>query len=259
MADNVLKSIIKPDLALLWNPPPKQLQFTTRDVHLWAAKLDKSGEQVSSLESMLSRDERSRAQQFKFETDRNRFIAGRSLLRTILSSYVPLDPARLSFTYSQRGKPALKDLPGPGMLHFNVAHSKDLILIAVTRACAVGIDVEGIRPMNDAEEIAARFFSSRETAKLMALPKDERTTAFFKLWTRKEAWLKATGDGLSEMLNEVEVSFLSEEPARVLAISGKVEASKRWTLMNLAPAAGFAAAVAAEAKDLQFSCWQWPS
>jgi 4'-phosphopantetheinyl transferase len=249
--------MIKPDLALLWNPPPKQRQFTTRDVHLWAAKLDKSGEQVSSLESMLSRDERSRAQQFKFETDRNRFIAGRSLLRTILSSYVPLDPARLSFTYSQGGKPALKDISDT--LHFNVAHSKDLILIAVTRACAVGIDVEGIRPMNDAEDIAARFFSPREAAKLMALPGDERSTAFFNLWARKEAWLKATGDGLSEMLNQVEVSFLPEEPARVLAISGKVEASKRWTLMNLAPAAGFAAAVAAEAKDLQFSCWQWPS
>jgi 4'-phosphopantetheinyl transferase len=213
---------------------------------------------MASFEQILSQDERTRAKQFKFEADRNRFIAGRGLLRNILSSYLQTDPAELRFKFSKRGKPSLEGMPEQDTVYFNVAHSKDFILIAATRACAVGIDVEWIRPIDDAEDIAARFFSPRETARLMALPKDRRTSAFFSLWTRKEAWLKATGDGISEMLNEVEVSCLPDEPAKVLAISGNVEAAQRWTLLDLSPAPGFAAAVAVEARDPQFSCWQWP-
>jgi 4'-phosphopantetheinyl transferase len=248
---------MSPPLTLHWDFPPNQRLLTDRRVHVWAANLDKPAERISSREQILSRDEQKRAQQFKFEADRNRFVAGRGLLRNMLSSYLQTDPAKLRFKYSKRGKPDLEGIPERDTVYFNVAHSKDLILIAVTRACAVGIDVEWIRPMSDAEDIAARFFSARETAKLMAGPKDRRTSAFFSLWTRKEAWLKATGDGISEMLNEVEVSFLPDEPAKVLAISGNVEAARRWTLLDLSPAPGFAAAVAVEARDLQFSCWQW--
>jgi 4'-phosphopantetheinyl transferase len=250
---------LDPSPPLLWSFPPKQWALKNWDVHVWAESLKKPAEHILPLEQMLSRDERTRAQQFKFEADRNRFIMGRGLLRTILSSYVQAGPAQLCFMYSKRGKPALRDIRGQGELHFNVAHSKDVILIAVTRACAVGVDVEWIRPISDAGDIASRFFSPREAAKLMALPNDQRIPAFFNLWARKEAWLKATGDGLSEMLNEVEVSFLPEEPANVLAISGNVEAAERWTLLGLTPAPNFAAAAAAEAKDLQFSCWQWHS
>jgi 4'-phosphopantetheinyl transferase len=257
--DDVSKSMIRPDFALLWDLPPDQRQLTDQNVHIWTASLKKPAEHISSLEQMLSPDEQARAQHFKFETDRNRFITGRGLLRTILSSYVQVDPAQLRFTYSKRGKPTLEYGPGHEPLHFNVAHSKNLILIAVTKACAVGVDVEWIHPMNDAEDIAARFFSPREAAKLMALTNEQRIPAFFNLWTRKEAWLKATGDGLSEMLKEVEASFLPDEPARVLAISGNTEAAKRWTLLGLTPASEFTAAIAAEARDLQFSCWQWPS
>ncbi len=250
--------MISPDFALLWDLPPNQRHLADRDVHLWAANLKKSAEQISSLEQILSQDEQARAQQFKFEAGRNRFIAGRGLLRKILSSYVPMGSAQWRFTYSQRGKPALECKSGQGHLHFNVAHSQDLILIAVTQACAVGVDVEWMHPISDAEEIAARFFSRREAAKLMALANERRIPAFFNLWTRKEAWLKATGDGLSEMLREVEVSFLPEEPASVLAISENIEAAHRWTLLGLTPATEFTAALAVEAKDLQFSCWQWP-
>jgi 4'-phosphopantetheinyl transferase len=246
-----------PDFALLWDFPPEQRHLTDYEVHIRAASLKKATDSISALEQILSPDEQARAQQFKLEADRNCFIAGRGLLRTILSSYAEMDPAQLQFTYSKRGKPALSNISEQGTLYFNVAHSKDLLLIAVTRACAVGIDVEWIRPINNAEEIATRFFSPREAAKLMALANDQHIPAFFNLWTRKEAWLKATGDGLSEMLREVEVSFLPEEPARVLAISGNEEAAQCWTLLELTPASGFAAAVAVEAKGLQFSYWQW--
>jgi 4'-phosphopantetheinyl transferase len=248
-----------PNLELRWNPSREHSPLAEKDLHIQAADLDKPAQHLSQLEKHLSSDEINRAKQFKFEKDRNRFIAGRGLLRTMLGSYLNVKPARLDFTYSSRGKPALKATPGQRTLHFNIAHSKNIILFAVTHACAVGIDVEWIHPMSDIEDIAARFFSKREAAELMALPRDQRTNAFFNLWTRKEAYLKATGDGLSDMLKELEIAFLPEETARVRAISGNEEVAKRWTLLDLNPAPGFAAALAAEAKDLRVSCWQWPS
>lgn len=247
-----------PNPELLWKTVPNQRSFSVSDVHIWAADLDKHAEKITSLEQMLSLDELDRAGRFKFETDRNRFIAGRGLLRNILASYLEARPEQMRFTYSPRGKPFMESTFGHESLHFNLAHSRNIILIAITRACPVGIDVEWVRPMSDAEDIAARFFSAGETAKLMALPNDLRNPAFFNLWTRKEAWLKATGDGLSEMLTEVEVSFLADEPARVLAISGNAEVARHWTMLELSPAPGFAAALAVEAKGLQFSCWQVP-
>jgi 4'-phosphopantetheinyl transferase len=247
-----------PNLELSWNLSPDHSPLAEKDVHIWAANLDQPVQRISQLEKLLSSDEMNRARQFKFEKDRNRFIAGRGLLRTVLGSYLNAEPAQLDFTYSPRGKPALKIPSGHGTLHFNVAHSKDLILIALARACAVGVDVEWIHPISDIEDIATRFFTNREAGELTALPHDERMTAFFSLWTRKEAYLKATGDGISEMLKDVEISFLPEKPAQVLAISGNAQAAERWTLLNLAPASGFAAALAAEAKDLCFSCRQWP-
>jgi 4'-phosphopantetheinyl transferase len=249
---------LAPDLQLLWSLPPNQWQLNGRDVHVWASRLDRPVEQISSFAQMLSPDELERAEGFHFERDRNRFIAGRATLRTILSYYLQWDPVQLRFAYSSRGKPTLDGWSGGGMLHFNLAHSRGVILVAVTRASAVGIDVEWIHPVTDAENIAARFFSPGEASGLEALPKNQREQAFFNLWTRKEAWLKATGDGLSETLGQIEVSFLPGEPARVLAISGNPEIAASWTLAEFIPATNFVAAIAAQAKDLKFSCWQWP-
>ncbi len=247
-----------PHLELLWQPRPQQWPLTGTDVHVWAANLEQPATRISSLQQILSRLEQARAAQFKFEKGRNQFITGRSLLRTILGSYLQLNPAQLRFQYNARGKPSLESSSAQGPLHFNVAHSKDLILIAVTRACPVGVDVEHLHPVNDFKDIAARFFTSGETTKLISAPADQQMVAFFNLWTRKEAYLKATGDGISGGLKEVEISCLPEEPAQILAISKNEEAAKRWTLSELNPAHGYAAAVAAEAKDLRLSCWQWP-
>lgn len=245
-------------LKLLWKLPPQKWPLAGSSVHVWAANLNRSAEQISSLEQVISADERERSSRFKTETDRNQFIAGRGLLRTILSSYEQADPARLCFQYNSQGKPTLKSPPGDGPLHFNVAHSKALILIAVTRACPVGVDVEWIHPINDVTDISPAFCSRNEIAKLLATPVSQRMNAFFNLWTRKEAYLKATGDGLSGAPGEVELSFLPEETPRVLAISNDTEVAQRWTVSPLNPAPGFAAAIAVGAKGLQLSCWQWP-
>ena len=188
-----------------------------RTFHVWAAGLDQPAGQISSLEQILSPDEQDRAQKFKFENSRERFIVGRSLLRTILGSYLQVNPTQLRFIYSPRGKPSLENIFGHGALHFNVAHSQNLILIAVTRACPLGVDVEWANPIKDFEDIADRFFSKNETAKLKAAPADQRMAAFYSLWTRKEAYLKATGEGLSDALGEVEFTFLPRRtpaPAR---------------------------------------------
>lgn len=246
------------NLELRWGFPPDLWQLNGADVHVWAASLDKSAERISSLEQTLSPDEQDRAMRFHFEGDRNRFIAGRGTLRAILSSYLEIEPARLHFVYNSRGKPALTGLPGRCALHFNLAHSNDLILIALTRVCAVGIDVEWVHSIRDAENIASHFFSPREVVELTALPEQQRALAFLSLWTRTEACLKATGVGLSDAIEQIEVSFLPGEPARVLAISGNRQAAACWTLVDLTPASEFKAAVAAAAENLRFFCWQWP-
>jgi|HubBroStandDraft_1064217.scaffolds.fasta_scaffold124174_2 4'-phosphopantetheinyl transferase len=245
-------------LELLWDPPPARRQLTGTDIHVWAAALRQSAEPISSLESTLSTEECERAKKFHFERDRNRFIIVRGILRALLGSYVTVAPEKLKFAYGPNGKPVLADMPGPDTLHFNLAHSGDLMVIALTRAGAIGIDVEQVRLMHDTENIAARFFSSNEATKLKALSKGQQTEAFFNLWTRKEACLKAMGEGLSdEMIRQIEATFLPGEAPRVVAISGNAQTAASWTLKEFVPATGFVVAIAAKAKDLKFSCWQW--
>jgi 4'-phosphopantetheinyl transferase len=249
---------IMSNLELRWSLPPDQWQLGAADVHVWAANLIEPIERISALEQTLSSDERDRAMRFHAERDRNRFIVGRGVLRTILSSYLEVNPAQLHFVYGPRGKPMLTDLPGSSTLYFNVAHSNELILFALTRAGAVGIDIEWLQLIRDTEVVARRFFLPREVAELAALPRERRALAFSNLLTRKEAFLKATGAGLSAPLAEIEVSFTPGELPRLLSIAGNLQAAACWTLEDLSPAADYKGAVAVAAKGLQFVCWQWP-
>jgi 4'-phosphopantetheinyl transferase len=249
---------VMPDIDFHWNDPPENWRSNGADIHVWAAALDIPPGQISSYESTLCLSERERAERYHFERDRNRFIVGRGVLRAVLGSYLGVEPAQLSFDYGARGKPVLTDLPDRRTLHFNVSHSDGLALVAVTSVCAVGIDVERIRSMDDAEELAVRFFSPREVAELKALPRDRHALAFFNLWTRKEACLKATGEGITELLGQIEVSFVPGEPARVVSIGGIPQAAAGWTVDELNPASQFKAAIAAAAGGLRISCWHWP-
>lgn len=242
---------------LRWDLPPDDRRLDGADVHVWAASLDVPNEKLSSYEQTLSSDERSRAAQFKFDHHRKRFITGRGILREILSSYVEVEPVQLKLYHSALGKPSLAGLPENCMLQFNLAHSSNLLLIAITRVCAIGIDVEWIQSITDIETVGRHFFSADEAQRLMALPEDERVLAFYKVFVRKEAYLKATGAGLSDIMRQIEVSYLPHEPTRIVSICGGTQAAARWTLMELAPASGFTGAVAAEAKNLRFLLWQW--
>jgi 4'-phosphopantetheinyl transferase len=236
---------------ILWPLPSAQPVLGATDVHVWAAHLDVCPEALAGLAAILDEAESARATRFRFERHRNRFIAARGVLRSILGTYLDYAPDELQFEYGAKGKPALTGRFAESSLSFNVAHSEDLALVAVTHIGPIGVDVEQVRPMADADQLVARFFSPRENAQFHTLTADQKAVAFFNLWTRKEAWLKATGEGIAHSLNQVEVPFLPSEPATLLALPQCSDSSLRWALRELLPAPGFVGAVALP--DLQFS------
>jgi 4'-phosphopantetheinyl transferase len=241
---------------ILWPAAPADLRLCDHEVHVWASSLAVAPGRLDALKATLSGGELDRAGKFRFDHHRNRFIAGRGCLRAILGRYLSNDPARIEFSYSRLGKTEF----APGFdglgLHFNVAHSEDLALFAITRLGPVGVDVECIRVVRDVDELVARFFSVRENGLFQKLASSEMPSAFFNLWTRKEALLKATGEGITGGLDRVEVSFLPDEPAQLLAMSGDVESAAQWSLHELSPATGFVGAVAIQEKNIQVRCWQ---
>ena len=235
------------------NRPPS---LSENDVHVWAAALDVAPDVRYKLAKILADEERQRAERFKFDKHRNRFIAARGFMRVMLGRYLQSAPEQIEFAYSDRGKPMLSQ-GFADTLQFNLAHSGDLALLAISPNGPIGVDVECIRTIKDADGLVARFFSSRENALFQKLSDDQKPGAFFNLWTRKEALLKATGEGIAGPLSEVEVSFLPGEPARLLAIGGDPEKAAQWTLRELKPAAGFIGALAAPSRDIHLREWRF--
>jgi 4'-phosphopantetheinyl transferase len=220
--------------------------LAANEIHVWAVALDALPEALQNFSTTLSPEETERAKKFKFEKHRNRYIAGRGALRAILGPYLHLPAPELRFVYLSNGKPALgEDFANAG-IHFNLAHTEDLALVAVTRIGRIGVDVERVRPVKNLDELVARFFSSRENDLFQKVPEPQKPAAFFNLWTRKEALLKATGEGITRSLSLVEVSFLPGDAARLMAISGDEAAARAWYMHELTPGMGFTAAVAVE-------------
>ncbi len=226
------------------------------DVHIWRASLNQPASDVQSLHQTLAPDEQSRAERCHFERDRQRFIVARGLLRAILSRYVHEHPSHLRFCSSPYGKPALVTQPDREMLKFNLSHSSDLVLYAVTRGRSVGIDVERIRPLPDITGMAKRFFSLQEFAMFRALPKHLQLEVFFTCWTRKEAYIKARGEGLSLPLDQFDVSFIPGEPAVLLKTLEDPQEARRWSLHALPSAPGYEAALAIEGQGCHLWYWQ---
>jgi 4'-phosphopantetheinyl transferase len=224
-------------------------------VHVWRAALDMGAAQRERLEQTLSADERERAGRFYFQKDRDQFIVARGVLRTLLGRYLGLPPVQLRFSYSSYGKPSLApELQG---LSFNLSHSHGLALAAVTCDRELGVDVEYIRPEVVEEPIAERFFSTPEVAALRALPAALQPEGFFNCWTRKEAYIKARGEGLSVRLDQFQVSLTPGEPAALLSVQGDPAEAARWSLRELAPGAGYTGAVAVEGHEWLLRCWEW--
>ena len=216
------------------------------DIHVWCASLEFPPQELEGLFHLLSPDEKKRAERFYFERDRNRFIAGRGLLRTIISHYLEIEPSQIEFIYGSYGKPALKSALQDKTFEFNVSHSKDLALYIFSWDRKVGIDVEYVRPMPDTNDFAGQFFSPSESGFVNSLSGKQKDDAFFKIWTCKEAFLKANGSGLTLPINQVEISLEAEGSAILRSIGGDKTQAAPWHLETFNPVPGYQAALAVE-------------
>lgn len=236
------------------HPPP----LTDGDVHVWRIFLDISDPFLARLRETLADEERQRADRFHFEKDRRHFTAARGAMRFLLAGYLACRPEEVRFTYSNYGKPRLMDADSSSDFRFNLTHSHGLALLAVTRGRDIGVDVERIREMErDGEALAERFFSPREVAVLQSLLPQLRREAFFHCWTRKEAYIKAQGKGLSLPLDQFDVSLHPDEPAALLATQHDPPEVQRWSLQNLLPGEGYAGALAVEGHSWRLWCGEW--
>lgn len=212
------------------------------EVHLWVLHLEASEEEFDRARCWLSEDEIARAERFRFDRHRRAFVLGRAALRALLGSYLGTRPQQVCFTYGPQGKPALAD--ASCSLRFNASNSGELAACAFMRGCEIGVDVEQHRPVRDLEHIAQRFFSAEEAAEVLELPVAEKDAAFFNCWTRKEAYIKALGGGLSIPLDSFQVTLRPGALARMVSLNGSTAAACQWTLHNFTPAAGYTGAIA---------------
>jgi len=209
------------------------------EIHVWQAWLDRDADALARFEAMLSPDEIARANRFHFEKDKNHYIMARGVLRDLLGRYLGHTPTVIEFSYGEHGKPALGGPQATSGLSFNLSHSAGLAVYAFARERNLGIDVERIRPDFVSEDVARRYFSAHEVKELLSLPAKERTMAFFRCWTRKEAYIKARGAGLHIPLDSFSVTLLPGKPAQFV---GGVESC--WHLASLDSAEGYSAALA---------------
>jgi len=229
----------------MWSVAPETLSLPYNEVHVWRASLEQPDDVQERFLRQLDREERARANRFHFEKHRRRFIAGRGFLRLLLGRYLDIAPEAVSFAYGPYGKPSLGGEHSASHLRFNASHSHELALYGFVQRLAIGVDVEHNQTEFAGEEIARRFFSANEVATLMALPEGDRSAAFFRCWTRKEAYIKALGSGLSHALDQFDVTLTPGERAALIRDYGDAQAASRWSMFNL-ELEGYAGAVVVE-------------
>jgi len=204
--------------------------ITHSEVHVWRAELDRPSTDIEQLSRILAADEQQRSERFRFEKDRKKFVIARGLLRTILARYLVMLPEQVLFSYSEKGKPAIANNYPAGELFFNVSHSHNRALYAIALNRPVGIDLEYIRPI-DATALSQRFFLPSEAAFIQSLIGEDQHRSFFRGWTQKEAYLKATGDGLGG-LELVEVALVGS--MGLVKVGGNVQIAAQWFVQEVA-------------------------
>ncbi len=234
-----------------WHLPFFPFMLQPNQVHIWRAPLDLSAEQVAHFARRLSADETARARRFVFDQDRRRYTVARGILRTLLSAYLGIDAESISFAYGPQGKPFLCPASGHPPLFFNLSHSHELVVFGMTRIGRIGIDVEYRRAMAkmdnvEMDNLVDEVFSPRERAVFHALPPLERQLAFYNGWTRKEAFIKAVGDGLAYPLHRFDVSLAPGQPARLLRLHDQPGAHRRWQMAAFTPSPDYTGAVVVE-------------
>jgi 4'-phosphopantetheinyl transferase len=233
-----------------WVFPPDR-PLAEDEIHVWLVGLEDADVCLESCADCLSSAERDRAARFKFAPDRNRYVVAHAALRAILAMYLGIDPVAIDFDSGPAGKPKLAQNLAGRELEFNLSHSGDVALIAVTRGEEIGVDVERIREDFAFKPIAQRFFTANEVAALQDLPADLQREAFYKCWTSKEALLKAKGTGLGGSLDEVQIVLTTKAGVRITLAAGE------WSLTELGPIEGYAAALAAKKLDGRPQGYRW--
>ena len=238
-----------------WSEPPESLSLATGDVHVWRVELNQPEPLLEKFRETLEEQELDRASRFHFEKHRRHFTAGRGVLRQLLSQYLGTKPEQLRLSYGAYGKPALNGEHKDSRLRFNMSHSHEVALFAFAEDRELGVDVEHIRTDFASEEVARRFFSRREVETFNALPQHDQVAAFFKCWTRKEAFIKVIGKGLSQPLDKFDVTL--GQPAALLWVSG--DDASRWSLYDLEVGGDYAGALAVEGQVSRIRCWHTTS
>jgi 4'-phosphopantetheinyl transferase len=232
------------------------MQLNRDTLHVWLVRLEVASPQLDELERTLSADEIARADSFYFERDRRSFVAARGILRTTIANYLATPPSALRFSYNEFGKPHLEGSREVCDLSFNVSHSGGLALIAIALARDVGVDIEVIDESVRTDEVAKHFFSASEVAALARLPQSLRTSGFFNCWTRKEAYIKARGMGLSIPLDSFDVTLIPGEPAALMRTEDSLDVSN-WKIENLEIDSRYAGAIAAAGRDWKITRLDW--
>jgi len=239
--------------------PPSCFQLASNEVHSWCARLDVSPETCARLCTTLTPGERDRSARFQLERDQQRFIVAHGVLHHLLGRYLQTHAGQITFVYNAFGKPDLSPEFG-NRLKFNLSHSGGLALITIASGSDVGVDLEFIRAQSDYAEIARLFFSAAEVDHLNAIPSHLYAEAFFSCWTKKEAYLKACGEGLAIPLNSFSVPLTSDPvhtPEDLYVASKDLVPARRWSLYTLRPAPGYAGALAIEGTGWRLRQWQW--
>ncbi|MFZ5515912.1 MAG: 4'-phosphopantetheinyl transferase family protein [Candidatus Zhuqueibacterota bacterium] len=240
----------------VWKTPPENLILENSEAHVWKVLLNRSDSQIDRLKTVLLPDEHTRAGRFYFQKDRDAFTIARGMLRIILSRYVRFEPNELAFDYSSYGKPSLQARFNANMLQFNLSHSHHIALIAVCWQHEIGVDVEWMRDTLSDMQIAERFFSPAEVAALLTVPPAEQKGAFFNCWTRKEAFIKAKGMGLSIPLDQFDVSLKPGEPAVLQQTGFEPDEACKWAMIDVPLESDYRAALAISRTITRITYWQ---
>jgi 4'-phosphopantetheinyl transferase len=241
LSDRLSDVLVESDLH--WEDPSREITLGYEDLHVWRARLDQSNSCTGQCRGSLSGDERTRAGRFRFQKDCERFIARRVILRTILGYYLGIAPAHIEFTYGDFGKPELS-FPTRTDLRFNLSHSDGLVFCVVALGASVGVDVERIREVAEADKIVTSYFSSREAADWRSLSSEERLQAFFRHWTRKEARSKAIGCGIANELGRLQTMQAFDEIDNEARLVRNAEANANWIVRDYVSTRDYVASIA---------------
>ncbi len=231
------------------------LALPENEVQLWRADLDALASDEIRWQQLLAIDEQKRAARFHFARDRQRFTAARAILRIILGGYLRVEAFDVDFCYSKKEKPYLAQRHADSGITFNLSHSGGIALYAFARRRELGVDVEKIGRDVDVAGIARRFFSEHEQKQLLQLPANEQVEAFFRCWTRKEAYIKATGDGLSLPLSQFDVSLEPGSSDALVVTRPDPAEAKCWLLREVPAGDGYLAAVCVRGRDWSLISW----